>query len=109
MKEQGQLVVVVVAVGVVAPELAVGYSRSEKVQRYQAWVAVQRLLDGFVPQGTGLRVSRLLVSISEILCIQRRQTLVCSTGAPKLSSFKVSPVEGSEGSRGEDGISDGVV
>ena len=35
-------------------------------------------------------------------------TLVCSIGSPKLSSIAVSPVKGSEGSRGEDGTSDWV-
>lgn len=72
-------------------------------------MAGQRLLDGSVLQDTELRVSRLLVSNIDILCVQRRHTLVCSIGAPKLSSIKVSPVKGSEGSRGDDGTSDCVV
>lgn len=92
-----------------ALESAVDYSESEKGQIYQALVAVQRLLDGSVLQDTGLPASRSLVSTVEILRIETRHTLVCSIGAPKLSSIKVSPVNGSEGSRGEDGISEGVV
>lgn len=88
---------------------AVDYSESEKGQIYQVLVAAQRLLDGSVLQGTGLRASRLLVSTMEILRIQTRHTFVCSIGAPKLSSIKASPVNGSDGSRGDDGISDGAV
>lgn len=92
-----------------APELAVDYSEYEKGQIYQALAAEQRLLDGSLLQDTGLRVSGLLVSNTDILCNQKGHTLVCSAGGPKLSSIKVSPVKGSEGSRGENGISDGVV
>lgn len=94
---------------VVALEPAADYSISERVQIYQALVAEQQLLDDSVPQGTGLRASRLMVSITEPSYLQNEHTLVCSIGAPKLSSIEVSPVKGSEGSRGEEGISDGVV
>ena len=90
-------------------ELAAGYSKFEKVQICQALGAGKRLFDGFVLQGTGLRASGSLVSTVKILSIQHRHTLVCSMGDPKLSSIKVSPVKGSEGSRGEDGISEGFV
>ena len=84
-------------------------SESEKEQIYQALVAEQRLLDDFVLQDTGLRASGILMSTMETSHIQNRHTLVCSSGAPKLSSIILSPVKGSEGSRGEGGISDGVV
>lgn len=96
-------------VGVAPLEPAVDCSESETGQIYRALVAAQRLLDGSVLQDTELRASRILVSAIEVLCIQIGPTLVCSFGAPKLSSIRVSPVKGSEGSRGEDGISDGVV
>lgn len=92
-----------------AMELAVDYSEYAKAQIYQALVAEQQLLDGSVLPGTELRASRLLVSIMKFICMQERRTLVSSIGAPKLSSINVSPVKGSDGSRGEDGISDGVV
>lgn len=92
-----------------AQELVDDYSESGKGQIYQASVAAPQQLAGSVLQDTGLRGSGLLVSTMIFFCIHIRHTLVSSTGAPKLFSIKVSPVKGSEGSRGEDGISDGVV
>lgn len=67
------------------------------------------MLAGSVPHGTALPASKILVSAMYFLFIQTRHTLVSSIGAPKLSSIRVSPVKGSDGSRGDDGISDGVV
>ena len=96
-------------VAAAAPGLAAGYLEFGKVQICQALVVGQRSFDGSVLQGTGFHVSGLLVSAIESLGRKKKHTLVCSIGAPKLSSIKVSPVNGSEGSRGEDGISAGVV
>ena len=99
----------VVAAGAAAPELAVDCLVCEKVRIYQVFSAGPRLLGDSVLQDIALHVTRSLVSTMKPHCNRDRHTLVCSMGAPKLSSIKLSPVKGSEGSRGEDGISAGVV
>lgn len=96
-------------VAAAALELAADCLECGKVQIYQALVAGQQLVDGSVLQDTALHVSRSFGEHREINCNWKRHTLVCSIGAPKLSSIKLSPVKGSEGSRGEDGMSARVV
>lgn len=96
-------------VAAAALELAADCLECGKVQIYQALAAGQQLVDGSVLQDIAIHVSRSFGERRENPLQLKRHTLVCSMGAPKLSSIKLSPEKGSEGSRGEDGMSARVV